>query len=137
MNETPAAINLDNLPFFVTAPGQTDGLFVAVTISMILVVIGFGALYFTIQAIPDRLASGASKVQLQIVGILGLLSLFTLNNVFWIAALLLAAIRIPDIVTPLKDIAKSLSDHGQEKRPKRKPVKKKQPQGEGVEGEAE
>ena len=96
--------DLDYLPFFVTAPGDSDLLFSAVLVFLVLVAIGFGALYFTIQAIPDRLADGASKVQLQIVGILGLLSLFTMNNAFWVAGLLLAAIRIPDIVTPLKEI---------------------------------
>lgn len=93
------------LPFFITAPGDSDILFTAVMVFLLLVAIGFGALYFTIQAIPDRLANGASKVQLQIVGILGLLSLITMNNAFWVAALLLAAIRIPDIVTPLKEIS--------------------------------
>ena len=97
--------NADYLPFFITAPGEGDLLFTAVIVFLVLVAIGFGTLYFTIQAIPDRLANGASKVQLQIVGILGLLSLFTMNNAFWVAALLLAAIRIPDIITPLKEIA--------------------------------
>jgi hypothetical protein len=92
------------LPFFITAPGESDLLFSAVVVFLILVAVGFGALYFTIQAIPDRLANGASKVQLQIVGLLGLLSLFTMNNAFWVAALLLAAVRIPDIVTPLREI---------------------------------
>ena len=96
------------LPFFVTAPGDSDMLFTAVMVFLLLVAIGFGALYFTIQAIPDRLANGASKVQLQIVGILGLLSLVTMNNAFWVAALLLAAIRIPDIVTPLKEIGSEM-----------------------------
>ena len=95
----------DYLPFFITAPGESDLLFSAVVVFLILVAIGFGALYFTIQAIPDRLADGASKVQLQIVGLLGLLSLFTMNNAFWVAALLLAAVRIPDIVTPLREIS--------------------------------
>ena len=97
--------DIEHLPFFITAPGEGDLLFNAVIVFLVLVAIGFGALYFTIQAIPDRLAGGASKVQLQIVGILGLLSLFTMNNAFWVAALLLAAIRIPDIITPLKEIA--------------------------------
>ena len=101
-NET---IDLEYAPFFITAPGESDGLFLAVAIFLVLVVLGFGALYFTIQAIPDRLAGGASKVQLQLVGILGLLSLFTMNNVYWVAALLLAAVRIPDVVGPLRSIA--------------------------------
>ena len=109
MNETIATASIDALPFFVTRPGQTDILFILVALALVMIVVGFGVLYLTVQAWPDRLAKGASKVQLQIVGILGLLSLLTLNNALWIAALLLAAIRIPDIVTPLRAIARSLA----------------------------
>lgn len=101
---------LDHLPFYITAPGETDVLLVAVALTLVAVVIGFGALYFTIQAIPDRIAEGTSKAQMQLVGLLGLISLFTMNNLYWIAAILLAAVRIPDFVTPLKDIAASLRD---------------------------
>ena len=100
--------NQDLLPFFITAPGESDILFTAVTVSLILIVLGFGALYFTIQAIPDRLVEGTSKAQMQLDGILGLVSLFTMNNAYWIAALLLAAIRIPDLVTPFKSMSRSL-----------------------------
>lgn len=101
-------VNQDLLPFFITAPGESDLLFMAVAIFLILVVLGFGAMYFTIQAIPDRLVEGTSKAQMQLVGILGLVSLFTMNNTYWVAALLLAAIRIPDIVTPFKSMSRSL-----------------------------
>jgi hypothetical protein len=97
------------LPFFMVPPGETDVLFIAVAVVLVLVVLGFGALYFTVQAWPDRLAKGVGTAQLQVVGILGLLSLLTLNNALWVAALLLAAIRIPDIVTPLRDIAGALT----------------------------
>ena len=45
---------------------------------------------------------------MQIVGILGLISLITMNNAYWVAALLLAAMRIPDLVTPFKSISRSL-----------------------------
>ena len=55
------------------------------------------------------MVEGAGKAQMQVVGLLGLISLFTMNNAYWIAAILLAAIRIPDIVTPLKDIARARS----------------------------
>lgn len=48
------------------------------------------------------------KVQMQFVGILGLLSLVTLNNFYWVAALLVAAVPIPDLVTPLRQIAGGL-----------------------------
>ena len=81
---------------------------IAVAVLLFLIILGFGALYFTIQAWPDRLAKGAGKVQLQFVGLLGLISLLTLNNAFWIAALLVAAVRIPDFLTPIREIASSL-----------------------------
>ena len=108
INETSAHVVQEHLPFFITGPGESDILFTAVTISLVLVIIGFGALYFTIQAIPDRLAEGTSKTQMQIVGILGLISLITMNNIYWIAALLLGAMRLPDLVTPFKSISRSL-----------------------------
>ncbi|MDN3718716.1 hypothetical protein QW131_04475 [Roseibium salinum] len=40
---------------------------------------------------------------------LGLLALFTHNNIFWVAALLLAFVQVPDFVSPLGSIANSLS----------------------------
>lgn len=108
MSQLHHLIVADHLPFFVTAPDETDLLFGAVAVTLVAAVIAFGAIYFTIQAIPDRLVEGTSKVQMQLVGLLGLISLFTMNNAFWIAALLLAAIRIPDLVTPLTEIARAL-----------------------------
>ncbi len=92
---------LEQLPFWVTAPGETDGFLIVVGAVLVLVLLGFGALYFTIQAIPDRMATGTHKVQMQLVGILGLLSLFTLNNAFWIAAILIAAVPLHEVL-PLK-----------------------------------
>ncbi len=38
---------------------------------------------------------------MQLVGVLGLISLFTLNNAFWIAAILIAAVPLHEIF-PLK-----------------------------------
>ena len=108
MNESNLLINPEHLPFYITGPGETDGLLLLVAIFLIGVVVAFGAFYFTIQSIPDRMVEGSCKAQMQIVGLLGLLSLFTMNNAFWMAALLLAAIRIPDFATPLGSISKSL-----------------------------
>ncbi|PSL20595.1 hypothetical protein [Shimia abyssi] len=93
---------LELLPFWVTAPGGTDGLKIAVGILLVLVLLGFGALYFTIQAIPDRMASGMHKIQMQLVGVLGLISLFTMNNAFWIAAILIAAVPLHEVFPSLK-----------------------------------
>ena len=97
-----------DLPFYITGPGETDILFIAVAVALVGIVVGFGALYFTIQAIPDRMVKGAGKAQMQVVGLLGLISLFTMNNLYWIAAILLAAIRIPDLLTPLTEIGQAL-----------------------------
>ncbi len=107
MNETLGSVAREHLPFYITGPGETDILFGAVAVALVAIVIGFGALYFTIQAIPDRIVEGAGKAQMQVVGLLGLISLFTMNNAYWIAAILLAAVRIPDIVTPLQEIARA------------------------------
>ncbi|WP_131726312.1 hypothetical protein [Ruegeria denitrificans] len=89
------------LPFWVTAPGETDGFLIIVGLVLVAVLLSFGALYFTVQAIPDRMAAGSHKVQMQLVGVLGLISLFTLNNAFWIAAILIAAVPLHEIF-PLK-----------------------------------
>ena len=108
MNESNQIINPEHLPFYITGPGETDGLLLLVAVFLVGAVVAFGAFYFTIQSIPDRMVEGSGKAQMQVVGLLGLLSLFTMNNAFWMAALLLAAIRIPDIVTPLGSISRSL-----------------------------
>ena len=112
MNESGAAVRYDLLPFYITGPDETDVLFGAVTVALIAILVGFGALYFTIQAIPDRLVKGTSKAQMQLVGLLGLISLFTMNNLYWVAAILLAAIRIPDFMAPLNAIAGALRARG-------------------------
>lgn len=85
------------LPFFVVAPGGTDYFMLGIGIFLVVVLLGLGALYFTVQAIPDRMASGSHKIQMQIVGILGVISLFTMNNAFWIAGILLAAIPFHEL----------------------------------------
>lgn len=98
MDRSISAEALERLPFWVVAPGETDGFLIVVGCVLVLVLLGFGALYFTIQAIPDRMAAGAHKVQMQLVGVLGLISLFTLNNAFWIAAILVAAVPVHEII---------------------------------------
>jgi len=48
-------------------------------------------------------------VQMEIVAVLALISLFTHNHIYWIIGLLLAFIRIPDFSTPLYSIARSMA----------------------------
>lgn len=102
----PAAI--EHVPGFVTGPGQTDYLFIGVVVFLILLVLIIGNLYFQLHAVPERMAHRTSKVQMEVVAVLALISLFTHNHLFWIAGLLLAFIHIPDFSTPLYSIAQSL-----------------------------
>ena len=91
-----------HLPPFITAPGETDYFYNGSAIFLLVMVIILGTLYFRLHALPEHLAHGnENKVQFQLVGVLALLALFTHNNVFWVAALLLALVRIPDLATPL------------------------------------
>jgi hypothetical protein len=102
----PAAT--DHLPFFITAPGQTDGLFNAMIVFLVVVVFAVGLVYLRLHALPEHLAHGASKVQIQIVGVLALLALFTHNHIFWIGALLIALVQFPNFSAPLASMAQSL-----------------------------
>jgi len=85
-----------HLPAFITAPGDTDVLMVAVTIILVLAVLGFGSLFFRLHTLPERMAHRSHKLQFEIVAVLGLLALFTHIHLFWVAGLLLALIDIPD-----------------------------------------
>jgi len=102
----PAAIA--HLPPFITAPGETDVLFVVMAVVVLLAVIGIGIFYFKLHALPEQMAHRGQKVQFEIVAVLALLALFTHNHAFWIAGLLLALIPLPDFSTPLLSIAGSL-----------------------------
>jgi hypothetical protein len=111
VNEHAATLHpavTDHLPFFITAPGQTDGLFNAMIVFLIVLVFAIGLLYLRLHALPEHLAHGASKVQIQIVGVLALLALFTHNHIFWIGALLIALVQFPNFSAPLASMAQSL-----------------------------
>src|SRR4051812_30605094 len=111
VNEHSADLNpsaTDHLPFFVTAPGQTDVLFNVMIVFLIIVVFAVGLLYLRLHALPEHMAHGISKGQLQIVGVLTLLALFPHNHIFWVAALLLALVKSPDLASPLGSVARSL-----------------------------
>jgi hypothetical protein len=98
-----------DLPAFITAPGETDVLFNVMIGVVIVVVLLTGVLYFRLHALPEQIAHRTTKVQYEIVAVLGLLSLFTHNHIYWIAGLLLALIPLPDFSTPLNRMAESLA----------------------------
>jgi hypothetical protein len=98
-----------HLPYFITAPGETDRMLWMVAFGLVAIVMLAGVLYFKLHALPEHLSHGrVSKTQFEIVGILALLALFTHNGMFWVAALLLAMIRIPNFETPLKIMSRAL-----------------------------
>jgi hypothetical protein len=94
-----------NLPMFITAPGDTDVLMVVMTALLALCVVAFGVLFFRLHSLPEHIAHKSHKVQMEIVSVLCLISLFTHMHIFWIVGLILAFIDIPDFGTPLKRIA--------------------------------
>jgi hypothetical protein len=95
-----------DLPWFIVTPGALDWLMVVMLLFLIIFAFSFGLLYLNLHHLPERRAHG--KVQMQIVAVLGLLAMFTHNNIFWIAALLLALVRLPNFSMPLNSIALSL-----------------------------
>ena len=63
MNEHSATLHAaatGHLPFFITAPGEGDGLFKAMIVFLVVVVFSVGLLYLRLHALPERLAHGAS-----------------------------------------------------------------------------
>ena len=85
-----------HLPPFITAPGETDYFYNGSAIFIVIMIVVLGSLYFRLHALPEHLAhDNSNKVQFQLVGVLALLALFTHNNIFWVAALLLALVRDP------------------------------------------
>jgi hypothetical protein len=97
-----------HLPMFITEPGQTDVLFNVMLGFLIFAVLMVVVLYFMLHSLPERLAHKGQKIQFELVAVLGLISLFTHNHLFWIAGLLLAFIPIPDFSTPLERMADAL-----------------------------
>jgi hypothetical protein len=96
-----------HLPAFITAPGQTDVLMVVMAIFLLLAVLGFGILFLRLHSLPERMAHKSHKIQFEIVAVLCLIALFTHMHIFWVAALLLAMIDLPDFGTSLSRIAGS------------------------------
>lgn len=91
------------------AGANGDPLMVGIAITLIAIVLIGGVLYFKLHAVPEHIAHGKNHTQIQLISILTLLALFTHNNIFWFAALIVAVIKLPDFLSPLKSIARSLA----------------------------
>jgi hypothetical protein len=97
-----------HLPWFITAPDQTDVLMVVMGIFLLIAVLAVGNIFLRLHTLPERLAHRSQKLQFEIVAVLGLLALFTHQHIFWVAGLLLALVDLPDFGTPLRRIAGSV-----------------------------
>ena len=99
-----------HLPVFITAPGESDLFMNGAAIFLIAMALLVGSVYFRLHALPEHMAHrNASKIQFEVVAVLALLALFTHINLFWVAALLLALVPIPDFYGPLANMARSLA----------------------------
>jgi hypothetical protein len=87
-----------HLPIFVTGPGQTDVLMVVMAVILLAAILGAGVFFFWLHSLPERMVH--NRVQYDLVAVLALISLFTHIHAFWVAALILALIRIPDVTLP-------------------------------------
>lgn len=108
MSDGMHALAPHHLPPFIAGPGESDILFTIMAIVVLAVVLIIGNLYFKLHSLPERMAHRTSKVQFEVVAVLCLLALFTHNHLYWIAALLLALVQIPDFSSPIARIAESL-----------------------------
>jgi len=94
-----------HLPPFLPGADGSDWLLTFVGVLLVVSVLGFGVMFLHLHSLPERLAHRGHKLQFQVVAVLGLLALFTHIHLFWVAALLLALVDIPDIGGHLRRIA--------------------------------
>ena len=109
MNADKHPLAPEHLPRFIGQPDGSDPLFTLVLWLLVILLMTIGVLYLKLHALPERLAHRQSSTQLQFIAVLAVLALFTHNNIFWVAALLLSVVRLPDYLTPINSIAASLS----------------------------
>ncbi len=107
MTPAPHPAATGHLPFFITAPGATDILMIVAAVTLIVSVLLAGVLFLHLHSLPERMAHRGQKLQFEIVAVLCLLALFTHTHIFWVAALLLAFVDLPDFGTPLNRIARA------------------------------
>jgi hypothetical protein len=126
------------MPFFITAPGDTDVLFNVTLWFVVACIILTGVVFLTIHSLPERMAHKSKKVLLDLIALLCLLALLTHNHLFWFVAIILAFIDIPDFLTPVNRIASSMeSIAGQEAGGKPADVSTSNPPGVAKAGESQ
>ncbi|XDA96484.1 hypothetical protein AB1M95_10065 [Sulfitobacter sp. LCG007] len=122
MEDTLHELAPHHLPGFIPGPDGSDPMFTSVTIGAIAIFVLLGIFYLTLHAIPERMAHKSNHMQLQLISILAVLALFTHNNLFWVIAILIAAVRVPDFMTPLESMSRSLARMAWREEPATAPV---------------
>jgi hypothetical protein len=108
LTASPNPIATTHVPFFITAPGDTDVLFNATLVLVVACIILAGVVFLTIHSLPERMAHKSKKILLDLIALLCLLALLTHEHLFWFIAIVLAFIDIPDFLTPVNRIANSV-----------------------------
>lgn len=108
MVDAKSSVSHVHVPWFVANPGQTDVLLMLMGVFLVLITFVFGVLMLRLHHLPEHIAHKEQKIQYQLVATLGLLAMFTHENLFWIAGLLLALIDLPDFSGLLGRIANSV-----------------------------
>ena len=97
-----------HIPSYVVAADGSDFLFTFMVVFTVILIVLIGVAYFTLHAMPEKMAHNSNHPQFQLVGILALLALFTHNGLFWVAAILVAGFQIPDFGVQLRAIAEAI-----------------------------
>lgn len=97
------------LPPFLAEADGSDWLMTGTIVGLVAAVFGVGVFFLFLHSLPERRLHGREKVQFEIVAVLCLLALFTHNHMFWVAALILGMIHIPDFGQAFDSMAGSLS----------------------------
>ena len=70
MTAAPNPIATHHLPFFVTAPGETDVLFNITMVVVVGAIVLTGVIFLTIHSLPERMAHKSKKIQLDLIAVL-------------------------------------------------------------------
>lgn len=97
------------LPVYVPGADGSDPMMFWTGVGLLAIILLLGIGYLTLHSLPEHMATETNRAQFQLVSILAILALFTHNNLYWVAALVLAVVQIPDLVTPVKSMARSLA----------------------------
>jgi hypothetical protein len=105
----------DYLPFYLPGPDGSDPLLLITGLILLVGTLVIGAFYFRLHALPEQL--GHHKLQFEVCAVLALISLFTHEHLFWIIALVLALVDLPDFRAPLERIARALESRSSAPKP--------------------